>query len=324
MSSFFTSGEWDVYSTIAKPKMKETTQEAMEEAPKKTAPSDIISVMNDYALVKDRPPPKFVGIDNLVEKVKVRQQEMEQGRSQHLTFSQVKPNDYHAIQKYRDENGPKFLLTYFSFIETLVVKIPNGPHEEIHRNFGVLLRDIVRDMGLRGSEFYESGSRTYRVKHNSSSQSFSAKEGDSTYRNRALRPNNDKDWPHLVIEAGDSESLPRLQADAKWWIENSEGQVRIVLILKIDTKKRTIRILKYISVQPPSPPRYSLRQYPVSVPSLSADIFMDHSVSPAQIQGTPLTLEFDRIFGRSPNPPFESNIVLTTERLNDWAIEYIW
>ena len=324
MSSFFTSGEWDVYPTIAKPKMKETTQEAMEEAPKETASSDIISVMNDYALVKDRPPPKFVGIDNLVEKVKVRQKEMEQGRSQYLTFSQVKPNDYHSIQKYRDENGPKFLLTYFSPIKTLVVKIPNGPQEQIHRNFGALLRDIVRDMGLRGSELYETGSQTYRSNHNPPSQFFSEKEGDSTYRNRALRPNNDKDWPHLVIEAGDSESLPRLQADAKWWIENSKSQVRIVLILKIDTKKRTIRILKYISVQPPSSSRYSLRHHSDSVPSLSADIVMDHSVSPAKIQGTPLTLEFDRIFGRSPNPPLESNSVLTTQCLNDWAIEYIW
>lgn len=84
--------------------------------------------MNDYALVKDNPPLRLAGIDDLMEKVKA------QGQSQYLTFGQVNADDYHSIYKYRDERGRKFLLTYFSPIETLIVKIPSCPSEPLHRN----------------------------------------------------------------------------------------------------------------------------------------------------------------------------------------------
>lgn len=36
----------------------------------------------------------------------------------------------------------------------------------------------------------------------------------------AFRP---KGYPYLVIEAGVSESMPSLQADAAWWFANSDG-----------------------------------------------------------------------------------------------------
>ena len=125
---------------------------------------------------------------------------------------------------------------------------------------------------------------------------------------RALRPNDYTDWPQFVIEAGKSEALPRLQADSSWWIENSKGQVRMMLLLNIDTKKRTIRILEYISV-PLFPSTSHIDHSSVAVPSLTADILIDHSVTIVQTQGSLLTLKFDRTFGRSPNPPLEGNIV---------------
>lgn len=150
-----------------------------------------------------------------MEKIRVRWEEMGQGRSQYLTFGQVNPDDYHSLQRYRDERGQKFLLTYFSSIETLIVKIPSCPSEPLHRKFGALLYAMVKDMGLGMIEFYATGSQSYRSNYNLLSQSFTEKEGDSTCRNKALRPNDYTDWPHFVIEAGESESLPRLQADAK-------------------------------------------------------------------------------------------------------------
>lgn len=99
----------------------------------------------------------------------------------------------------------------------------------------------------------------------------------------------------------------------------------MVLLLNIDTKKRTIRILKYISIPPShSSTNYGTHHYVAAVPCITADILMDHSVTPARIQGTPFTLEFDRMFGRSANPPLEGNIVLTTTTLDDWAMRIWW
>ena len=303
------SAEWE-YST--RPKTSDQTMATMD---------DTISIMKEYALVKDNAPDQFIDIEDLMEKVKARRKE---GSSQYLTFGNVKPSKYNAIKEHRDGYGPKVLFTYFSPIETLVVKIPSGEHEKVNWNFGALLRDIVSEMGLQRHEFLGTGSQTYRARHNQPSQSFSEKEADSTYRNKELRKKND-DWPHLVIEAGYSESLQRLKTDARWWIENSNGQVRIVLVFKVDPKKRTIRILKYISIlEAQVPSRYPLRNRPTAVPSLTGDILVDHSVTPARIVGAPLTLEFDRIFGRNANPPQEGNIVLTSEILDDWAINCVW
>lgn len=100
------------------------------------------TLMNDYTLVKDHAPPKFVGIDDLMEKIRVHQREMDLDRSQYLIFGKVNPDAYHAIQKHRDEHGPKLLFTYFSAIETLIIKIPNAPHESVHRSFGFLSQQI--------------------------------------------------------------------------------------------------------------------------------------------------------------------------------------
>lgn len=99
----------------------------------------------------------------------------------------------------------------------------------------------------------------------------------------------------------------------------------MVLLLNIDTKKRTIRTLKYISVTPShSSTNYSTHHYVAAVPCITADILIDHSVTPARIQGMPLTLEFDRMFGRGANPPSEDNIVLTASILDDWAMRIWW
>lgn len=237
----------------------------MQDTTEETTSGDIISAMEDYALVTDHPPSRFVGIDDLMEKFNMQDQ------SQYLTFGQVNADDYHSIYKYRDECRQKFLLTYLSPIETLIVKIPSYPTELPHRTFGALLFKSVLNMGLKRSEFHGTGSQSYKSNYNSSSQFFSEKEGDSMHRNRALRPNDYTDWPHFVIEADESEALPRLQADSRWWIENSKGQVRMVLLLNVDTKKRTIRILKYISV-PPFSSTSHINNPLTAMPSLTTDI----------------------------------------------------
>jgi hypothetical protein len=61
----------------------------------------------------------------------------------------------------------------------------------------------------------------------------------------------------------------------------------------------------------------------LAVPNLVTDISIDQSANPSQIQGAPLTLEFDQVFSRQPNPPNEIDITLTAQDLDSWAIG-IW
>jgi hypothetical protein len=52
-------------------------------------------------------------------------------------------------------------------------------------------------------------------------------------------------WPTLVIEAGVTASLLRLREEARWWLRNSQGEVRMVLVLGIHRQRRTLCIEKW-------------------------------------------------------------------------------
>jgi hypothetical protein len=169
-------------------------------------------------------------------------------------------------------------------------------------------------MGMKGAEFVCQGSMTRIVSRNTSRKT--SKEGDSTLLNSLTRP-SEHAWPNVAIESGDSKSLAHQRMNARWWIGNSRGHVRIVICIKIDKKNRKIQILKYVPTSPPS--LYNMRnQRPVGV-DLVADISLDHSVSPPNIQGAPSVLEFTEVFGRQPIPPNENDIVLNIQDLDEWA-----
>jgi hypothetical protein len=44
----------------------------------------------------------------------------------------------------------------------------------------------------------------------------------------------ESDWPTVVFEVGVFESLRQLQLDAKFWIEDSQGKMRVVIIAFVD------------------------------------------------------------------------------------------
>lgn len=81
------------------------------------------------------------------------------------------------------------------------------------------------------------------------------------------------------MQAGNSESLARLKANAKWWLGNSEGKILMVILIKINKMQSTIQILKYIPI--PNPSRYSFRNQPMVLPFLAVDFLIDISVIPA-------------------------------------------
>lgn len=130
------------------------------------------------------------------------------------------------------------------------------------------------------------------------------------------------DWPSLVIEAGISESTARLMAAAHWWIENSKGEVRIVILIHLNSENRTIRILKCVP-RPKTVPKIT-RSYNPSLPLpmmpyVDAEIIIDRSVSLYQITGAPLILEFAEVISRPPASPTENDVVFSAADLARWA-----
>jgi hypothetical protein len=111
--------------------------------------------------------------------------------------------------------------------EILIVKLMAGVmHEGVARLFDIMfiqklaLLGVVESLAPTGSgRFGRRGGRS--------------KEADVGYKPDS-RPMID-DWPSFVIEVGVSESLAMLRRDAAFWITNSDGRTRIVIVLSGET-----------------------------------------------------------------------------------------
>lgn len=64
----------------------------------------------------------------------------------------------------------------------------------------------------------------------------SRKEGDKALKPRSRALGND--WLSVVFEYGVSESLERQKVDARWWLENSKGEVGTVILVATSKKAR--------------------------------------------------------------------------------------
>ncbi|KAJ5508030.1 hypothetical protein N7527_010173 [Penicillium freii] len=133
-------------------------------------------------------------------------------------------------------------------------------------------------------------------------------------------------WPTLAIETGLSESLSQLRKDALWWLSNSSGEVRIVLLISISKRKDKVFVEKW-QLAPPISPRPLTRTHiqtlcqqspniPPLVPqqAISQQAYCAHEVEVTAngVTGAPLTLPFVAVYDRAPTTG-KGDIVLTAQ-----------
>jgi hypothetical protein len=169
----------------------------------------------------------FVGIQKMRGIVKRQSDKFQRGDSdqQYLIFTCVSVDDLATIDRARNSIGKGIRMTHYTDIDLLIVKLPSAVHERAHVNLATDMIEKVVLMGMRARELDGVGASRFRGRR-------SSKEGDSAYRPHSFRP-NETDWPTIVIESGVSESLRRLRFDASWWLTESGGDVKIVIIISI-------------------------------------------------------------------------------------------
>ena len=271
----------------------------------------------ELALTEQYPPTKFSTLKNLKKTVASAHDKLNEGDESHqyLSFSHVSPKQLESIEAHRHDLGG-VRLTYFGDIETLIIKVISEAHERAHLTLGQRIFLEVVAMQIRVEEFTAIGSTRYR------GQTASSKESDSGWKNLRVRSNTG-DWPSLIIEAGMSESLPRLRSDARWWLEHSAGNVRIVLLVWIQPTIRTVQIEKWVTGPMPPTRVITRRVQSNAFPIRTAEIKIDQSTTPPVINGAPLTLEFDKVFDRPANAPNEHDVVFNGQDLAEWA-SWLW
>ncbi|RFU30518.1 hypothetical protein B7463_g5816, partial [Scytalidium lignicola] len=254
------------------------------------------------AAIEQYSPSTFTGLEDLNRLVQIHYDRLQNKdfTAQYLSVKGVSPRVFDLIESRRHVFGVGVRFTYFTDISTLIIKVVTEIHERAHLNLAEEVVHLRRNMNLQRAECQPLGTSRYAGTNGSN-------EGDSTFRNRLIRP-NDGDWPSLVIEAGYSESLPKLRKDVEWWIGTSAGQVKIVILIKVSPTVKRLSIEKWV---PRQPPRNSEGE-------LVSTIKIDGSTNPATIDGAPLVLEFDRVCLRAPNPP-EADFIFTQQDLINYA-----
>lgn len=118
--------------------------------------------------------------------------------------------------------------SYDSQQQLLLTKMPaSRPHEIAQRVFERLLFDALEPMGLKDS-LRTFGSAACRADGGSS------KQPDCEFLPKRLPGARTNKWPAVVVEVAYSESPSKLFSDARFWLTESRGDVRIVVTIKID------------------------------------------------------------------------------------------
>lgn len=202
----------------------------------------------------------------------------------------------------------------------LIIKfMPSLEHDAAHLLFIKAIETQVIQMDLKHNKLYPTGTTTYKGKA-------CGKQGDS-----GLKPIPERrkktDWPTLVVECGVSENLRELRGDASWWLTNSNGDVRIAILVLINLESRSLMIEKWQLVAPSSEPTEpSTRvcsRHGSAKPMMTAHVEVFWDIPRKNVVGSDqLIIEFEDLLLRSPVPP-EEDIVFSREDLQNLTTDIL-
>ncbi|KAE8423842.1 hypothetical protein BDV36DRAFT_289939 [Aspergillus pseudocaelatus] len=196
-------------------------------------------------------------------------------------------------------NGVSFRLEWDG-TRGLIKVMPGAGHEMPTNDFTLVVFGALRAMGLYWEDIRWGGATRYRSP------------------------------PTLIIETGVSESLPKLQEDAKWWFNNSSGRIRIVILISL---KRAKMLFQKWQLVPPNAPTLITRQYISSLrqqspnmpplvnqPATIQTLYMDQevTVTPNAVIGAPMVLPFQALMDRAPAFN-ETDISITAQHFRGFA-----
>ncbi|KAF2180467.1 hypothetical protein K469DRAFT_447957, partial [Zopfia rhizophila CBS 207.26] len=156
---------------------------------------------------------------------------------QYLVFRGVTKGYLNTIDCKRASIGKHTRMTYYTDTSLLIVKLmPSVKHELAHLTLAEDLKLALIGMGLPKRCLNPLGGSKFSGPN-------SSKEGDLAYK--PLSRNREADWPTIVFESRLSEALTYLRNDARWWLTNSRGDVRIVTIISITPAQRMLWVEKW-------------------------------------------------------------------------------
>jgi hypothetical protein len=205
----------------------------------------------------------------------------EPNTSQFILFTEIDPQTF-----TRDfENPVRDIVchnidSYYPLQAAFVIKMKTGAHEAAHVTFSNRLIRKLAFMGSADEGLVGTGAKTI-------SSNTRSKEADLTYRPFDLPPGRSKQWPTLALETGYSNSRDMLESNAKWWISESGGDVKVAVTIDIHEQRREVNVRIYEL------------QHDGAINEQHATVSEQPGKS-AHVSNAPLIISFHSLFLRNP------------------------
>lgn len=237
-------------------------------------------------------------------------------RSQYILFANIDEQKFSTdfIHQPDAESIGHFIDSYYPYTQIILVKMERKPHAEAHQTLTKLLTEKLVEMNRAQRGLHYPGGALIETPSRK-------KKADAEFLPRVRPEGRSTKWPSAVIETGYSESNSKLQADARWWLEESAGYVNTAFTIKVQRTRKEVVIQKWGLQDRPT------RQNPGrQVAGVEEEVVIsrpsgEDGISVRGRNGA-IVLEFEKLFLRPPAAG-ERDVVFTDDDLRHLA-DMIW
>lgn len=256
------------------------------------------------SFLTDLPPPiqryPYEGIPRLLA---IRETELRRQQSEWILFTGVDNQTFtRNFFNSEDKMIQRCWTSYDRPQNLLLVKTwATRPHEVAHQTWEWLLFEALSRTLRRSLQLFGSAACC--------AESGSCKQPDLSFLPFQLPHGRTDKWPSMVVETTYPES-PKLLSDARFWLSESKGDLKMVLTINIDHNVPKVTFETWIL-------NYNGRIYRDQVVTVYKEGDDIH------VRGRPLVVEFEKLFLRPSESPEETNISFDGEML-EYIATCVW
>ncbi|KAJ5151442.1 uncharacterized protein N7482_010694 [Penicillium canariense] len=212
---------------------------------------------------------------------------------------------------------------YSPSLQILIITMPGLPHEEAADSFQIIIATLAKEMKV-----YRRLANWGATRVDTPDRS---KQADRSWGPRGQM----RDFPTVTLETGFSETTSKLEKDIAWWINGSQGDVRMGVTVDIKRASGSIEIRSWTPVFTPLPSHVQITASGRRVvdrdisnpppPRVAQRIFIKRGRDGSRptIEGGDLTIPFDALLLDKPGED-EHDFVLTADMLLHDLAERVW
>jgi hypothetical protein len=166
---------------------------------------------------------------------------LELGIGLYQSVHKITRTNLNQIDRQRENEFPPMRILYDARMEIMIVRMVGEYQEVVAKTFEGILRNHT------GRSFFPTGRSRYPgISGNHE------KEADNSYLPRGTRIVG-PDLPSFVVEVGLSESLSGLRCDADFWLTQTGGRTRLVILIEINLHDQVMQMERWEHVPSTSP-----------------------------------------------------------------------